>query len=112
MKYRWLITSCLLVAFVATATMWALYVALDSPSTPPVKIVFVSGGTNDSWQRIVAGARAAAKDLGIELHVSIPTADDCPDQQADILRAIDFAECEGVAFCSADPESQLNLVGE
>lgn len=112
MNCRWLIVSCFLVTIVATTIMWALCVALESPSTPPVKLFFVSGGMSDDWQRTVEGARAAAKDLDIELHVSIPTADDCPEQQAAILRTINFGACDGVAFCPADPESQLELVGE
>jgi len=100
------------VALIAATIMWALSVALEAPSPPPVRLFFISGGINDSWQRTVEGARAAARDLDIELQVRKPTADDCPDQQAAILRAINFAECDGVAFCPADPESQLELVSE
>jgi ABC-type sugar transport system substrate-binding protein len=74
--------------------------------------LFISGGISESWQRTVEGARDAARDLGVELQVKEPTADNCPDEQSAMLRAINLTECDGVAFCPADPESQLELVSE
>lgn len=112
MSYRCVTSSCFIVAIFAAVVAWALHIATEPQGEPAVRLVFIPGGINDNWQRAVEGAKAAAKDVGIELQVRTPTADDSRGQQNAILRSINFAECDGVIFCPTDPESQLEVINE
>ena len=110
---RFKIAGCfLIVTLLATTCMVALNTALELPFSPRPRILFIGGGTGERWQRTVAGARAAAQDLGIELLVEAPTSDNLVDQQIAIVRRTNAADYDGVAFFPVNPESQIELIND
>jgi ribose transport system substrate-binding protein len=114
MSYRKIGVCTLTVSLLAATCMYAINVLSEQlpPMGPPTRILFIAGGASENWLRTVEGARAAAKELDVELHVQTPTADDRPDEQMAMVREIDRAEYDGVAFCPTDMAAQLELINE
>jgi ribose transport system substrate-binding protein len=101
----------LIVTLMAATCMTALCILLKQPTAPQPRILFVGDGAGESWARIEAGARAAAHDFGISVRFESPAPEGDPlDQQTAILRKINYADCDGVAFCPAEPTSQAELI--
>jgi len=114
MSYRKIALCTLTVALLAATCMYAINFLSEQlpPLGPPTRILFIAGGASENWLRTVEGARAAAKELDVELRVQTPTADDRPDEQMAMVREIDRAEYDGVAFCPTDMATQLELINE
>lgn len=110
---RFKIAGCFFIVTLLTATcMYALNAVLEIPVGPRPRVLFIGSGTGEYWQRTLAGARAAARELGIELHAETPTPNNLVDQQMAIVRKFNPADYDGVAFSPADPESQLELIND
>jgi ribose transport system substrate-binding protein len=92
--------------------MYALNVALESPVAPRPRLLFIASATGDYWQRTVAGARDAARVLGIDLELEMPTPDDLVDQQISFVLRINPANYDGVAISPVDPKSQIELIND
>src|SRR4051794_28958460 len=108
MKGRTIAGFTIFVALLAATCMYAI----ERPIGPPIRVLFIGGGTNDTWQRTAAGANAAAQELGIELTLRNPSADNQLEEQAAIIRTIDYTACDGVALCPTEPNLQLDLLNE
>src|SRR6476619_6334178 len=104
--------SILVVALLDAACMYALNVALESPVAPRSRLLFIASATGDYWQRTVEGARDAARELGIDLELEMPTPDDLVDQQISFVLRINPANYDGVAISPADSESQIALIND
>ena len=80
------------------------------PAPPPAsKILFVTGGSGPYWQSTVAGAKAAARDLDVELKVEMPAEDENLEQQTAILSDLD-ADLDGIALSPLDAGGQTQLI--
>jgi ABC-type sugar transport system substrate-binding protein len=114
MTRHWIAICTVVTALIAATIMFALAlsVTVREPVKARTRVLLISGGTSGTWERMAAGARAAADQLGIELQIRTPTTDNRPEEQAAIVHTIDFANCDGIAFCPANPASQLHLVNE
>ncbi len=77
---------------------------------PPAKIAFVTGGAGDYWESAAAGARDAAKELGIELVVRMPTQSENLEEQMQLLAAVGGSDVDGVAVSPIDAEGQTTLI--
>ena len=98
------------VAVLVAVSMYSLNVALDaSPSAAP-RLLFVGGGTEGCWQRSVAGARAAARENGVELEIKRIGVRDAMNQQSSYLQSLDLATYGGVALCPVDPMRQVDQI--
>lgn len=89
---------------------------IRSPSEASAKkkrganIVFVTGGSNQYWQKSVAGAKAAAEDEGVKLDVLMPEhAEDIEEQNRMLLR-IDKDNVDGVAVSPLNAEQQTRIL--
>jgi ribose transport system substrate-binding protein len=83
---------------------------LREPPPPPVsKILFVTGGSGPYWQSTVAGAKAAARGLDVDLKIEMPADDESLEQQTAILTGLD-ANLDGVALSPLDAGSQTELI--
>src|SRR5258705_7503987 len=107
-----LVRSILVVTLLDAACMYALNVALESPVGPRSRLLFIASATGEYWQRNVAGAREAARELGIDLELEMPTSGDLVDQQISFVLRINPANYDGVAISPADPESQVELIND
>ncbi len=110
MSFPKIVACILFVAVLAATCMYGLNALLIQPIGPTTRVLFIGGGASESWLRILEGARAAAHDFNVEMRVEMPIADNRPDEQIAMVREIDPANCDGVAFCPTEPESQLELV--
>jgi ribose transport system substrate-binding protein len=91
--------------------MTALSILLRQPTAEQPRILVIGDGASESWVRVEAGVRAAAHEFGLAVHFETPTLGGVPlDEQAAIVRQIDHAEYDGVAFCPAEPSSQAELI--
>jgi ribose transport system substrate-binding protein len=104
--------SILVVALLDAVCMYAMNHALKSPVGPRSHMLFIGNATGEYWQRTLDGARDAAKAIGIELDVEMPTPNDLVDQQNSIVRTINSANYDGVAMSPADPESQVKPIND
>jgi ribose transport system substrate-binding protein len=87
-------------------------VELKDPAKPAPRVLLISGGTSDVWQRLAAGASAAARELGVTLQVAFPSSDGHPEEQIAFVRDYDLASVDGVALCLASPDSQIDLIND
>jgi ribose transport system substrate-binding protein len=104
--------SILIATLSIAACMYALNVVIEPPIAPRSHMLLIGGGTGEYWQRTLAGARDAARELGVDLDVAMPTPDDLVDQQVAIVRKINPGDYIGVAFSPADPDSQVGLIND
>jgi ribose transport system substrate-binding protein len=101
----------LIVALVA-AFGYRRTVFREPPPAPPVKVAFVTGGSGPYWQLTVNGAKAAADDYDVDLHVQMPTENENLEQQMAILAALDLNNLDGVALSPLDAEGQTSLIDQ
>src|SRR4051812_19083289 len=95
---------------IVVGCMYALSVLIERPIGPQSHMLLIGGETGEYWQRTVAGAQAAARELGIELDVKMPAPENLLDQQLAIMRKINPGDYDGVAFSPADPDSQIEQI--
>jgi ribose transport system substrate-binding protein len=107
-----IVRSILIVTLLDAACMYALNVALESPIAPRSRLLFIASATGDYWQRTVVGARDAARELGIDLELEMPTPDDVVDKQFPFVLRINPANYDGVVISPADTESQIELIND
>jgi ribose transport system substrate-binding protein len=101
----------LIVTLIAATCMTALCILLKQPIAQQPRILVIGDGRSESWDRIEAGVRAAAHDFGLSVHFETPSQGGDPlDQQTAIVRQINHADYDGVAFCPAEPTSQAELI--
>jgi ribose transport system substrate-binding protein len=106
---RTLLLAVLLVA--AIAIMFYRSNVLGEPaSVPKLHFVVVTGGRGPYWQSIASGARAAARDLDVDLDVMMPEHDEDFESQAGILSDIDPKAVSGIALSPLDAKVQTRLI--
>ncbi|QDU90433.1 D-ribose-binding periplasmic protein precursor [Pirellulimonas nuda] len=99
------------VVAVLAAGWYRLNAASETTPLPsPAKIAFVTGGSGDYWEASAAGARAAAKELGIELDVRMPSQSENVEEQMKLLSAVGAGGVDGVAVSPLDAEGQTPLI--
>ena len=98
------------VAVLVAVSMYSLNIALDSSPVAAPRLLFVGGGTESCWQRAVEGARAAARENGVELEIKRIGVRDAMNQQSSYLQSLDLATYGGVALCPADPMRQVERI--
>jgi ribose transport system substrate-binding protein len=95
---------------IAAAIGYRVRVARE-PTQPPVPaLVFVTGGAEPYWQLTIEGARAAAKDNGLDLKIEMPAENDDLKAQMSILDHLKVDGIGGVAFSPIDAEGQTPLI--
>jgi ABC-type sugar transport system substrate-binding protein len=104
--------SILIVALLDAACMYALNHALEPPIGPRSRLLFVGNTTSEYWQRAAQGAQDAARMLGVDLDVEMPTPDDLVDQQISVVRRLNSANYDGIAMSPAAPESQVESIND
>ena len=104
--------SILIVALLDALCMYAMNHALKPPIGPRSRMLFVGNSTGEFWQRTLEGARDAAKAIGVELDVEMPTPNSLVDQQTSIVRKFSPAKYDGVALSPADPESEIEPIND
>ncbi len=77
---------------------------------PPAKIAFVTGGSGDYWEASAAGARDAAKELGIELDVRMPSQAENIEEQMQLISVAGLGDVDGVAISPLDADGQTTLI--
>lgn len=84
----------------------------QAPSLPPARIVFISGGDGPYWLASVAGAKAAAGELNVDLKIETLGKTEDLDAQMAILRDLDKNNVDGIALSPLDPERQTHRLNE
>jgi ribose transport system substrate-binding protein len=79
---------------------------------PPVRIAFVTGGSEAYWKATVNGAKAAAKRNNVDLRVEMPLADESLEQQNAILEKVASGDLDGVALSPLDAAGQTQLINK
>ncbi len=106
---RLLAWSIALVAIIAAVGYRAK--VFREPAAPPTpRIAFVTGGSGPYWQITVDGAKAAARELGVDLRVEMPKDDENLDQQLLILTHLDTDHLDGIAVSPLDAQGQTHLI--
>src|SRR6478735_3714992 len=82
------------------------------PAPLPVKIAFVTGGSEAYWKATVNGAKAAAQRNRVVLQVEMPTDDESLDQQNAILEKLASVAPDGVALSPLDATGQTQLINK
>jgi len=81
------------------------------PAPPPIlPLVFVTGGSEPYWQLTIAGARASAKDNGVQLRIETPAVNDNLEAQMSVVDRLDSKAFEGIAISPIDAERQTQLI--
>jgi ribose transport system substrate-binding protein len=86
--------------------------ALEPRKGPRSHLLFIGNATGDFWQRTVEGAQDAARMLGVELDVEMPTPDDLVDQQNSAVQRVSSTNYDGVAMSPAAPKSQVESIND
>lgn len=82
---------------------------IESPS--PSKVAFVTGGSGEYWHAAVAGAKAAAAELGIELDVRMPERAESVEEQVQILSTLTTSPTiDAVAVSPLDPDEETTVI--
>jgi ABC-type sugar transport system substrate-binding protein len=102
----------LFVSTLVATCMYALTTSLKPPLGDPSRLLLVGNDANEHWQRTVAGARAAARELGIELVVETPTSHESSEQQVSLVQRTNFADYGGVAISPAGPQLQVEFLND
>src|SRR5262245_14832954 len=99
------------VAVVSALFLYGLNASLDSPIAPRPRILLMSNVAGSDWDRTLAGAQAAARDLGVDLEIkTIPA--NTADSLTTVAQRVDAAAYSGVALSLDDPESHRALVND
>lgn len=77
---------------------------------PPKKVAFITGGPGDYWQAAIAGAQAAADELGIDLDVRSPSTPEGYEEQMQMLSVAGSSDADAVAVSPIDAERQAGLI--
>ena len=84
-------------------------------SEPPVPesstVVFVTGGSGPFWQITANGAKAAAKELNVDLKVEMPS-DESVAEQVEILSRLKSVDPDGIAISPLDAERQTSIINQ
>jgi ABC-type sugar transport system substrate-binding protein len=75
------------------------------------RLAFITAGSSPFWQRVAAGAQAAADAHGLNLEVCMPERDGDPLAQSRLLDALDRRAFGGVAVCPVDVDAQSASIG-
>ncbi len=81
----------------------ALQVKTEKPN-----IAMVVGGEDSFWKIVIAGAREAAAQYGVNLDVRIP--DEKAGAQMAVLTQIDPAKIDGLAISPMSPSTQTKIL--
>jgi ABC-type sugar transport system substrate-binding protein len=107
-----IIRSVLVVGLLDAVCMFGMNHALKPPAGARSHMLFIGNATGEYWQRSLEGARDAAKAIGAELDVEMPTPSDPVDQQNIIVQKINPANYDGVAMSPADPVAQVRPIND
>ena len=107
----WIIAVVSLVA-VAAAVAYRMRVFSEPTAGPVPEIAFVTGGTEPYWQLTIDGAKAAAKDQGIQLHVEAPEKNDSVKAQIEVFERLDVNKLGGIALSPVDAEGQTQFINQ
>ena len=77
---------------------------------PAPNIVVVTGGSNEFWQLVGNGAKAAAADLNVNLELLMPEKDEDINRQIQLIASIDLKKVDGVALSPLNAEDQSSLI--
>ncbi len=97
-------------AIVAAAGYRAYVTRTPAVITP--KLMFVTGGSGPYWQTTVDGAKAAAKELAVDLQVEMPAEEESLQQQTEILTRAEAAKVGGIAVSPLDAEGQTHVINQ
>ncbi len=76
------------------------------------RVLMISSVSGEPWQRTLVGARAAAKEFGVELRTEAPASNQTAEQQSEYVRSIRAADFDGIAISAEDPASQVELIND
>lgn len=76
-------------------------------SMEPARIAFVVGGPDAFWERVITGAKAAAKEFDADLQVIIP---ESSSEQTNEMVRIDVDSIDGLAVSPLEPQQQNRLL--
>ncbi len=77
-------------------------------ATSPVKLDLITGGPDNFWQIVAAGARAASKEFNVNLQVHEP--DGTGANQTEVLATLKPEHTDGVAISPLVPADQARLI--
>jgi ribose transport system substrate-binding protein len=105
-------TSCYgAVALLAAAFLYMLNTSLESPAAPHPRFLLMSNVVGSDWERTLAGAQAAARDLGVDLDIQTTPAS-TTDPLTTVAQNLDAATYSGIALSLADPEAERDLIND
>ena len=105
-------TSCYgIVVLLAAAFLYMLNTAIESPTAPHPRILLMSNVVGSDWECTLAGAQAAAHDLGVDLEIQTTPASTANPLHT-VAQNLDTAAYNGIALSLADPESNRELIND
>jgi ribose transport system substrate-binding protein len=98
-------------AFAISGVYMTSKVIDKSPNSLP-RVLMVGHVPGEAWERTLVGARAAAKEFGVELQAEAPAPGQTVEQQCEAIRKIRPADFAGVAVSFEDPASQVDMIND
>ena len=77
-------------------------------SASPVKVDLITGGPDNFWQIVAAGARESAREFNVNLQIHEP--DGTGENQTEVLTALKPESTDGVAISPLAPADQARLI--
>ncbi|HMP05008.1 MAG TPA: substrate-binding domain-containing protein, partial [Lacipirellulaceae bacterium] len=109
---RWVLAA-VAVAAVAVAIWLRQSVPDDSAHhLTPVKIALVTSGSGPYWQIAVSGAKAAARELSVDLEVGTSSGSENLQEQTEILGRLAEGGVRGVAVSPINAEGQVDAINQ
>lgn len=109
-RNRWLVWATLLIGCVLVVWYRSRVYSTATRSSETPRVVFVTGGSGPYWQISVAGAKAAADELDVQLTVEMPATEENAAEQSQILSSLNVDQVQGVAVSPLDAEGQIYLL--
>lgn len=99
-------------AFFAVSSLYTVKEIVGHPRAESPRVLLVGHADGDQWQRLLSGARAAAKDYSVDLRTEEPTVESAAAQQSAWLQSLSTADCDGMVVAMEEPASQVELVND
>ncbi|HEX4414077.1 MAG TPA: substrate-binding domain-containing protein [Lacipirellulaceae bacterium] len=99
-------------AFFAVSTLYTVHEIVGHTRVESSRVLLAGRADGEQWQRVLLGARAAAKDYGIELRTETPPADATADQQSAWLQSLSTSGCDGAVVVMEDSTSSVDLIDD
>lgn len=104
---RVIVWSAVCVACVAAAFFGGYYLRPEEAPSGPVRISFIAAAPDDFYQEVMAGARSAAEQLGVELNCIVPAN---INEQSAVISVLDTETTDGVAISPRSPRNQTRML--